>query len=247
MQKLNPDERLLIESGINHYKLIGPGLIWLKPWEKSLLKLYIGTQSQSLQFDQVRTGENIPVAIKTEILYQTDPALFTQELLPKIPWLHKGIWQYILKWRTEHLLRQMLTSYTWSELGRAETQPRLERRLSQTLSEYLKVVGLKVVALYLVKIELPGNLQQTIIQAEQDGLEPRGRALVLKEYFKIFGQDLGRVMPFIVQWELLNTLHKNGNTQFILSNSALAWEAQPINNGASPTTYQLPLPIFPRN
>jgi hypothetical protein len=245
MPKLNPDERLLIESGVNQYRVVGPGLIWLKPWEKMWVKFYIGSQTMTLQFEEVRSQENMPLKIKAELLYQTDPALFTPELLPKIPWLHQGIWQNILRWRTEHLLRQMLTGVTWPELGRPEVQTRLERRLAQTVSANLRVVGLKVVAIYLVRIELPGELQRTLVQAEQDNLAARGRALVLKGYFNIFGQDLARAMPFIVQWELLNSLNKQENAQWVLANSALAL------NGSAPNTahpaYQLALPFIPRN
>jgi hypothetical protein len=98
----------------------------------------------------------------------------------------------------------------------------LERQLTQTLADYLKVIGLNITSVCLIKTELPDNLQRTIVQAERDGLEPRGRASVLKEYFDIFGNNLAQAMPYIVQWELLNALHKNGQPQVLLTSSALS-------------------------
>lgn len=241
MPKLNPHERLLIESGVNHYQVVGPGRVWVKPWQKSLVQFYIGSQSQTLTFDEVRTADNIPLNLTVQLLYQVDPALFSQSLLPNLPFLHGGVWQKILSWRSEHVLRQMLLGYTWVELSRPGVQPRLERRLSQTVSEFVKVVGLKVQTICLVKVELPTTLQRTLVQAEQDSLEPRGRAQLLQEYFKIFGADLPRVMPYIIQWELMNTLRKNDHTQLVLTNSALSLDG----HAASQPVYQLPLPFFP--
>lgn len=241
MPKLNPNERLLVESGVNQYQVVGPGLVWVKPWQKSLVQFYIGSQSQSLTFDEVRTADNVPLNLTVQLLYRVDPALFNQSLLPSLPFLYKGVWQKILSWRSEHVLRQILLSYTWEELNRPGVQSRLERRLGQTISELVKVVGLKVSAVCLVKVELPSALQQTLIQVHQDSLEPRGRAQMLQEYFKIFGADLPRVMPYIIQWELMNTLHKNDHTQLLLTNSALSLNG----HTASQPFYQLPLPFFP--
>lgn len=244
MHKLNPNERLLIESGINHYKIVGPGLIWLAPWQKALTKLYIGPQDQSLQFDEVRTVQNIPVTVTARVLYQIDPALFRKELLPQIPWLNEGKWQNILTWRTEYVLRQLLADYTWHELGKEAVQQRLERQLTQTVADYLQVVGLNLRSISLVNVELPAELQHTILRAERDSIEPRGRALVLKEYFDIFGHDLAQAMPYIVQWELLNSVRKNDKTQILLTNSALSLD------GKSPGTHpylQMLLPFQQNN
>ncbi len=243
MTRLNPNERWLIESGVNHYKVVGPGRVWLAPWQRVLAALFVGPQSQSLPFNEVRTGEDIPVKMTLQVLYKIDPELFTDELLPKIPGLNEGGWQNILRWRTEHVLRQLIAGYAWRELGKQTIQQRLERQLTQTLADYLKVVGLTVMSVCLIRTELPDTLQQTIIRAERDGIEPRGRALVLKEYFEIFGHDLPQAMPYIVQWELLNTLQKNGKAQFLLTSSALSPEGQPSGAGSIPPIFQMQLPV----
>ncbi len=241
MPKLNPHERLLVESGVNHYQVVGPGWVWVKPWQKSLLRFYVGSQSQGFTIDEVRTADNIPLNLTAQLLYQVEPALFSQSLLPNLPFLHGGVWQTILRWRSEYALRQMLLNYTWAELSRPGVQPRLERHLSQIVSEFVKVVGLKVQTFCLVKVELPTTLQRTLVQAEQDSLEPRGRAQLLQEYFKIFGTDLHRAMPYIIQWELMNTLRKIESTQLLLTDSALALNGHSANQ----PVYQLPLPFFP--
>jgi hypothetical protein len=244
MTKLLPDERLLIESGTNNYQLLGPGRVWIKPWQRVLVKLYVGPQGQSLSFNEVRTVENIPVNISMQLLYRVDPALFTGDLLPKLPGLNEGGWQEVLRWRTEHVLRQMLANYAWRELGHQTMQPRLERQLTQTLADYLKRIGLNIASACLVKIELPIALQKTIIQAERDGIEPRGRASVLKEYFDIFGHDLAQAMPYIVQWEVLNTLQKSDKAHLLLTSSvSIPDEPSPRHQPPQPVfQMQLPLP-----
>jgi hypothetical protein len=51
-------------------------------------------------------------------------------------------------------------------------------------------------------------------------------------------------MPYIIQWELLNTLHKKGNPQMLLGASALSLGSTPSANGESSSRYQLSLPIW---
>lgn len=242
MTTLNPNERWVIESGINHYQVIGPGWVWIKPWQRVITKLEVEPQGQALQFNEVRTAENVPLNVALQVLYQVDPDLFTADLLPKLPKLNEAGWQYVLKWRAEHTLRSLLVGYAWQELGKVETQHKLERRLTQTLADALKVIGLKIIAVYLVKIELPADLQQTLIQVEQDGLEPRGRAAVLKEYFDLFGHNLPQAMPYIVQWELLNMLRKNGNPNLILTASGLSLD-QDHTPEPVPSVFQMQLPL----
>lgn len=53
MLKLRPNERLLVEYGVNQYHLVGPGLVWPRPWHKVLTKLNIGPQAESLQINEV--------------------------------------------------------------------------------------------------------------------------------------------------------------------------------------------------
>ena len=237
MIKLSPNERLLVESGVNRYKLVGPGLIWLAPWHKALTKLYIGPNEEAYQLDEVRTVEHVPINVDLRVLYKVDLALLTPKLFPQVPWLGDGVWQKILRWRTEYILRQMMADYPWRELGKQPVQQRLERQLAQTLADQVKLVGLRLLSISLVKTELPADLQRTILQAERDSIEPRGRALVLKEYFDIFGDDLAQAMPHIVQWEVVNTLRKNGRINLVLAAASL-----PID-GPSPKG-EMPQPLF---
>jgi regulator of protease activity HflC (stomatin/prohibitin superfamily) len=243
MFKLNPNERLLIENGINHYILLGPDIVLLFPWQKALAKLDVGPQERTLQFERVQTVENVPVKVTIEVCYQVGVDLLTDDLLSKLPGLSQGGWRDILQRRAEQVLRRMLAGYSWRELGQRTFQQRLEQELSQTLVDHLKGFGLKVTSVCLVQTELPDNLQNTIVQAEQDSLEPRGRALVLKEYAGIFGGPLSQAMPYIVQWELLSLLHKNGLPQLFLTSSDLSLGGRSANGRVPQSTFQMQLPV----
>jgi hypothetical protein len=240
MIKLGPDERLLVEHRLNQYKLIGPGRIWLWPWQRPLVKLYTGPQGEMMQVNQVRTAENVPVNVSLQLIYQVDPTLFTPELLPKLIGLQAGGWPAILRWRTEHILRQLLAGCAWRDLNQEASQERLERRLTQTLAERVKIIGLNIYAVCLIQTELPAELQQTIIQTERDRLEPRGRALVLKEYLELFGHQ---AMSHIVQWELLNVLRRNGQPNIILTTNGLLLDR--VGAGHEPI-FQMELPFMQR-
>lgn len=244
MHNLNPDERLLIVSGDHHYELLGPGLVVVLPWQEALTKLYLGPQGQSYEFGEVRTVENVPVDISAQVTYQIDPNLFNHDLWPKIPGLNQEEgWKNILKRRAEHILRQMLSCYNWCKLNQPETQSRLERQLMQTLATCLEGIGLKIISVCLVKIELPGTLQNTILRAERDAIEPQGRLLVLKQYLDLFGPDIAQAMPYIVQWELLNVMHKKDGQQFLFTDSVLTLnQKSPGSNGATQPLFQMQLP-----
>lgn len=243
MFKLNPNERLVVESGLNRYKVVGPGRIWLAPWQTALTRLYIGPQEMALSFVEIPTGEHIPVDVELRLLYQIDPALFSPALLPQLPRLNEGGWAAILRWRTEYVLRPLIAAYGWRELGQPVIQQRVERHLRQTLTDLVQPVGLSLPAASLVKVGLPAELQQTLLQAERDSLEPLGRAEVLKRYVELFGPDLAEAMPYIVQWEVLNALHKEGHLQILLTDAGLL-------DGRSPRSeplFQLPLQFHQRN
>ncbi len=242
MIKLNPNQRLLIESWINHYRVVGPGLIWLKPWQKALATLNIGPQGRSLRYEAVRTAEGIPIDIDLKILYRIDPDLFQNQLLPKVEWLNSGGWPNILEWRTESVLRQLVVSYGWRDLSHQPVRKRLERHLTQTLASVVKNIGLNVMTICLVKTELPIRLQKTMVQAEMDGIEARGRTAVLREYLDIFSQDLPQTMQQIVQWELLNMLHKKGDPHLLLTSSSLSLDNFSTEKGEPRPSLQLGLP-----
>lgn len=242
--KLNPNERLLIEQGINHYKVVGPGRVWLAPWQRPVMQFTIRPQSQPLHFEEVRTLEHIPLNIKVRVNYQVDPTLFTPDFLPKIPGLQEQGWQNAMQWQTEYVLRQMVADYAWPDLGRQAIQERLERQLTLTLADGLQMIGLKVSGVYLVNIMLPIGLQNTLLRAEQDCIEATGRAKVLQQYFNIFGRQITQVMPHIVQWEYMNLLHKNGKSHLLLTHSNLSLAGSQSDDDPSQPTLQLQLPAL---
>jgi regulator of protease activity HflC (stomatin/prohibitin superfamily) len=242
MFKLNPNERLLIESVINHYKLLGPGLVLLYPWQKALTRLDVGPQERTLQFERVQTVENVPVKVTLEVFYHVDVDLLTDDLLSRIPGLSKGGWRDILQRRAEQGLRRMLAGHSWRELGQQALQQRLEQQLSQTLADHLKGFGLKVTSVCLAHTELPDNLQNTIVETEQESLELRDRALALKACADIFDGGLSQTMPYIMQWELLCLLHKNGQPQLLCTSPALSLGEQMFNGKGTRPMFQLRLP-----
>ncbi len=249
--KLDPNQRALIESPINRYKIAGPGRVWLKPRQRLVATLYVGPKGQQLHYENVRTAENIPLKITVQMLYQANLNQFTKDLLPKLQVLAGGGWENILHWQTEYVLRKLITNYTWQDLGYKEVQERIERQLAQTLADRVKMVGLKINGACLVRAELPDNLQNTLVKAQENQIETRGRANILKDYFEIFGDNLAQAMPQIIQWELLNTLQKT-NPQVLLSAAGLTADrplptpalAVPQNgDGTTPRMYQIQLPL----
>lgn len=237
---LNPNERLLVVSPVNKYKVVGPGRVWITPRQKIISKIYVGTQGRSLEFDDVRPAEDLSMKMKVQVVYQVDPELFTEQLLPKIEWLNDGGWQNVLQWQVEYVLRTLVGQHPWRNLKREEIKQRLERRLAQTLADRVKIMGLNILAFCLVKIELPDNLQRTLTRAEQDMAEAQGRLEVLKGYREVFGESMHQAMPYIIQWEMLNTIHKN-DPQILLS------AATPPPDALTPgPVYQLQLPVSPR-
>ena len=240
--KANPNERLLIESPVNQYKLAGPGRVWLSPRQRVLARIYVGPKGQTFKFENVRTAEEVAVDIQVQVIYKADPELFSQDLLSRIPPLNEGGWQGALNWQAEYVLRMLVAHQPWRELGKEQAKTRLERQFTQTLADRLKMIGLNVFAVYMIKVELPLNLQKTLVQAERDTIEAQGRAEVLKQYFEIFGDNLAQAMPYIIQWEMMNTIHKKGNPAVLLTSDnifpKLPW---PVND--TPPLYQLQLPV----
>lgn len=207
--KLPPNDRVLIVSPINRYKISGPGRIWLTLRQKVATRLYVGPWGHSLVYEQVRTAENIPLKIKVQLLVQIDPTLFSDDLLPKLPPLNDGGWAGVIRWQTEYVLRQIVAQQSWQRLNQENVQQRVERQLKEVLAGRLTFVGLRVVNAAFVSIDLPHDLQQAIVETEQEFIEATGRAKLLEVYRKIFGDSLPQVMPLIVQWELLNSIHQN--------------------------------------
>jgi hypothetical protein len=189
---------------------------------------------------RIRTAGDIPVDITTQVIYQIEPALLTDNLLPNLPGLYEKGWQEILKFRVEYYLRQLIAACPWKILSQEQVQAKLERRLTQTLDDALKKIGLKVMQVFLLKVTLPDDLQDAIVEVEKNSFEPRSRALILKEYAEIFGGDLARAMPYIIQWEMVNLLRKHSNPQVLLTNSGLNLGGQPGSHEPS-TILQLPL------
>jgi hypothetical protein len=216
MIKLSPNERLLVESWVNRYRLVGPGLVWVKPWQKVRARLYIGPNAISIDCQHVRTREEIPVRVIAKVIYQVKPELITEAVLPRVPALNEGGWKSVVEWRSEALLRRLMAKYEWRALKDEAIQEDLEQQLNQALIDRLAAMGVELIAVNLVKIELGQEMQRTITHAEQDAIEADGRARVLKSYLEIFGDNLTQVMPYIREWEMLNLLHKNDNLQPLL-------------------------------
>jgi hypothetical protein len=114
--------------------------------------------------------------------------------------------------------------------------------LSQTLTDDLQGFGLKVTSVCLVNTQLPDNLQNTIVETEQEGLELRDRALALKACADIFDGGLSQTMPYNMQWELLCLLHKNGQPRFLLSSSDLSLGESMFNGKVTRPMFQMRLP-----
>jgi hypothetical protein len=241
--KVAPNERLLIEQGVNQYKIAGPGRVWLAPWQRVVTQFKVGSHSQPFKLDEVRTREQVPLNLTGRVSYEIDLIqLNTEQLLPKIPALQEQGWHNALQWQTEYVLRQLVADYDWPNLGRQAVQERLERQLVLTLSDRLRKIGLRVTGAYLVNIELPLKLQKTLLQAEQDCIEATGRARVLQQYFNIFGRQIPAAMPYILQWETMNMLRKNGQSHLLLAQANLPLYGCPLDD-TPPATFQLQLPI----
>jgi len=61
---LNPNERLLVETPINHYRVVGPGQVLLVPLQKALARLYVGPMGHSFHYSEVRTAEDVSLNIR---------------------------------------------------------------------------------------------------------------------------------------------------------------------------------------
>ncbi|GAB4433514.1 MAG: hypothetical protein Kow0031_15120 [Anaerolineae bacterium] len=239
---LPPTERVLVVSPINRYKISGPGRVWLKPRQRVAAKIYVGPRGQSLVFERVRTAENIPVKIKVQLLAQVDPALCSNDMLPKLPGLNGGGWDNVISWQTEYVLRLLVAQQPWQRLSQETVQKRLERQLTETLADRLTMVGLRIINAAFVSIELPGDLQDSIVAAQQD--------LIRAElYREIFGNNLAQAMPQIAQWELLNAIRTN-KPNIWLNGSAPGSEANgkamlSLGSGDDPpaSRYQMGLPL----
>jgi regulator of protease activity HflC (stomatin/prohibitin superfamily) len=240
--KVGPKERLLVESGINHLRLLGPGLIWLKPWQRKRAKLYVGPNPMTINCSKVRVEDDIPVNLTIKVIYQINANLLNDDLLPRVPGLNEGGWHNIVHWRTEAVVRRLLARYRWQQIKEDDVQEQLEQHLRDALIERLKIVALDVIAVTIVSTDLDDQLQRTVVQAEQSEVEARGRATVLKKYFEIFGDSLPQAMPYIIQWELLNMLHKKGNQQLLLTAAGLTPDSGLTNAGLPQPVFQMKLP-----
>ena len=241
--KVSRSKRVLVRTG-RHYQVMGPGKIWLNPRQHIITTINVGPQEKSFTVTKVQTVEKVPLDVTIQVLYRIDPDLFSDDLLHHLQKLNEGGWQSKLHWHFEYVLRQLLADYGWRDLDRFEIKERLERQLTQTLADRLKGVGINITATYLIKAELPEDLQQTIIQTEQNEVEARGRATILKEYFELFGNDLSQAMPYVMQWEMLNTMHKNGgNPQFLMTASNPSLDASLPGIGTSPV-FRMDLPVI---
>ncbi len=222
---LRPNERILIESRRLHdyqYKVAGPGRVWIGLRQREITRFSVGPQVENNHFDEVRTVENVALDITVRTLYRVDPALFSDDLLPRVAGLNAGVWQQLVEVFVGMVLRPLVAGYTWSNLEQSSIRQRLERQLTQTIADRLSVIGLNVISVSIIKMELPPTLQQAVIRTEKEIVAAKGRATVLEEYAAVFGSDLSQAMPSILQWELLHQLGKNNKAQHLLLSSGLS-------------------------
>ena len=204
-------ERLLIKSGSQRYKVMGPGQVLMYPWRKALTTFDVGPQSQPFQFKSMRAQGDIPLSVTLRVSYRVNPSLFNDDLLPRIPALSEGGWQEMLQWQVEAVLQRSLPGFSWRDLGQEETQTQFERRFSQALAERLKGAGLEIMDVALVKAELPEAVQRDILRAERGRISARRRAETLREYVDVFDEnELTKIMPYIAQME---SSEDNGHQQ----------------------------------
>ncbi len=248
MLKLEPDERLLAVSPVNRYKVLGPGRVWLTLRQRQIIRFSVGFRAEMIYFDSVRSADNIPLNVTAQLLYRVNPELFRPDMLHRLPGLDGGGWKSIAQWHTEYVLRLLVGQLPWQSLAAEGAQARLERQLAQTVRERVKMVALEVVSAALVKVALPEGLQQKFVEAQQTQLDAAARAAVLQQYAEIFGPNLAQAMPLILQWELMNSIHKN-NPQFLLTSGGLNLGAKVPEPAAAngqphfPSMYQIQLPL----
>lgn len=197
--KLTPTQRLLAEVKTNGYKFFGPGKFFLYPWHRFLTVLDLDGTDFKVSMKKVRTKKDVPLTLTLQVAYQPDLALMKPALYPKLPALNNGGWKGIIQWRSEAIVRSMLANYTWQDLKIRAVQSCLEHKIPTRLNEYLKLLGIRVTLLSVVNVELPVQLQHSLVDAEQDSIEAKGRAAVLKTYLDIFGNNLPQVMAYINQ------------------------------------------------
>lgn len=236
--KLTPDERVLVESPINRYAVLGPGRVWIKPRQRIISHLHIGPRSELMVIERVRTVEHMPLSFKIQLLYRPEPDLFNDDLLVKLPNLHSGGWSGALRWHTEYVTRLLVAPLSWEVINQEQRQKRLERQLQLALSDRLSRIGLRIISLAVINIGLPSKLQKALVEVES-------RAKILEKYRTIFGDNLIRAMPYIIQWELLSTVHKN-HPHILLNASGQSYDEWPVAllpGSKHDTLYQAQLPV----
>ena len=139
--KLTPDERLLIESGINRYKVVGPDLVWIMPWQRPCAKLYIGPNFVPVECRNARVSDDVPVNVSLTVTYRVNPDLFTADLLPRLPRLNEGGWRSFVQLRTEAVVRRLLARLPWRELKENAVQTNLETQFSKALIGAAQIWG----------------------------------------------------------------------------------------------------------
>jgi hypothetical protein len=236
--KLAPDERVLIESPVNRYAVLGPGRVWIKPLQRIITHFQVGLRSELITIEGVRTVEHMPLSFKIQLLYRPDPNIFSDELLIKLPGLHKGGWSWALSWHTEYITRLLVAPLSWEAISQEQRQKRLERQLQLALSDRLSRIGLRIISLAVINIRLPGKLQKALVDVES-------RAKVLEKYRAIFGDNLIRAMPYVIQWELLSILQKN-RSHILLNTTGQSYDEWPVaflSGSKQESLYQAQLPV----
>ena len=245
--RVGPNERLLVNDRADNYKIFEPGWAWLKLGQYPVTTVSVAPQAQTVTFVEVQTVENIPLDVSLQMVYHIDPARLTPALYPNLVGLNEKGWQMAIQSHTEYVLRQLLGDYSWQNLDRKVIRQRVERLLLRTLATRLEKLAVNILSLGLMKITPPPTLQRTLVRAEQDRVEAQGRISVLNDYFEIFGGDLPQAMPYVIQWEFLNMLHKQENPNVVLAAANLFQPGSTVNSEPMQQVFQMRFPILTDN
>jgi regulator of protease activity HflC (stomatin/prohibitin superfamily) len=145
-------------------RILGPGRHILHPFEKIEFTVETKTKLTSSQAISIATGDGIPVKINWSATYALQPEAITEQVsqrLRSLPNAEKAIAR-----QADICLRRLIGDHTMQDLFRPATRERIERHLSQLLSERLHPLGIVVRSLYLQAIDLPQDVAEALNKAK---------------------------------------------------------------------------------
>lgn len=213
-----------------HEIIEGPKKVRLMYWQKQQCEFSIAPKGASILAEDVMTSENIPLVISLFVLYKVDPALWESKTpIWRLPKWNEGGWEGAVKRHAEKILRMSVTARSWRELNQKTVQEEIEAEIKEALNERMKSMVVSIVAVSIIKFELPPDMQESLVRAEQDVIESVGRVDAMDEYLKIFtgNAQAYRLIPYIIKWDLLNLLHKHRDLRFRLAAPEMLFSNRP--------------------